>query len=296
MGAKVRGVWGTDDGEGSGPDLPAVELSVVLAVRDFEQAIGPILEQLAAWIRRSRQRTEVVVVDDGSDDSTDQAAALWRKHFDGFQVCRHGKQRGVGAGARTGVWTARGQRVVIADPELFLFLENAESLLRRIDAGADVAVLSRRLPLAELDVGLEPERPFLERAAESTFLAVSRLFVPTGVRDGLCPLMALRQRTAKKLAERGRIDGPAYALEWLGMARLLGFHVIESPLHSIPDRRASLLSAASAPGMLRDLWKTHRRLAADDLTAQPTASLLHETSFVKLDRSELIAASGRDGN
>ena len=288
---KVRGVFGEDEPEGS--ELPSVELSVVLPVRDFERAIGPILEQLAAWIRRSRLRTEVVVVDDGSDDSTDQAAAMFRRHFDGFQVCRHGRQRGIGAGARTGVWSARGQRVVIADPEIVLFLENAESLLRRIDAGADVAVLSRRLPLAELDMGLEPERPFLERAAESTFLAFSRLFVPTGVGDGLCPLMALRQRTGKKLAERGRIDGPAYALEWLAMARLLGFHVIESPLASIPERRMSLLSAANAPGMLRDLWKTHRRLAADDLTAQPEASLLHETSFVKLDRSELVAASAR---
>jgi hypothetical protein len=267
--------------------LPELELSVVVPVRGVEQTIGSTLEQLGHWIRRSGQRAEVVVVDDGSEDATDQAAAMWRKHFDGFQICRHGKRRGIGAAARTGMVMARGRWVLMADPELALLYENAETLLGRIAAGADVAVLSRRLQVAVA------ERPFLERAAETTFLAVTRLFVSTGVRDGLCGLMALGQRAGRRLAERALVDGPAYPLEWLALARTMGFHVAECPLAAPVGRRTSLLNAGNATGMLRDVWKTHRRLALDRFKAQPRASLLHETSFVKLDRTEL--AAGRNG-
>jgi hypothetical protein len=271
---------GAEDVLGGPPEL---ELSVVVPVRGVEQTIGATLEQLGHWLRRSGQRAEVVVVDDGSDDATDQAAALWRKQFDGFQICRHGRRRGLGAAARTGVVMARGQCVLMADPELALLFENAETLLGRIAAGADVAVLSRRLQVAVA------ERPFLERAAETTFLAVTRLFVSTGVRDGLCGLMALGRRAGKRLAERSRVDGPAYALEWLALARSMGFHVAECPLAAPAGRRTSLLNAANATGMLRDVWMTHRRLALEKLKVQPRAALLHETSFIKLDRTELAA-------
>ena len=82
-------------------------------------------------------------------------------------------------------------------------------------------------------------------------------------------------------------------MEWLAVARTLSFHVVESPMIATePGRRFSLLTPARAPGMLRDIWKTHRRLAADGYAgAQSRGALLHQTSFVRMDRSELGVAN-----
>jgi dolichyl-phosphate beta-glucosyltransferase len=268
-----------------GRALPQIELSVVVPVRNAEQTIAGTLEQLAMWVKQLRLVTEVIVVDDGSDDSTDEAARLSRRHCDGFQLCRHERARGLGAAARTGLLAARGPYVLVSDPEVTLLFENARMLLDSLAAGADVALFARhrRAPRAE--------RSFLERAADTTFLAVSRLFVPTGVRDGLCGLIALRQRAGEKIAERAQVDGPAFTMEWLAVARMFNFHVVESPLLAAEaGTRTSLLTAGGAPGMLKDLWRTHRRLADEAYAAaQPRGALLHQTSFTKLDRQELAA-------
>ena len=90
---------------------------------------------------------------------------------------------------------------------------------------------------------------------------MSRLFVATGVRDGLSGLMALRGRSAQRIAERAHVDGPAFLMEWLAVAHTFGFHVAECPLAQEAATATSLLTPGAAPGMLKDIWKTHRRLA-----------------------------------
>ena len=289
----ARGLEGTVGPMGSGAfgrAIPQVQVSVVVAARDVEQTIGATLEQLAGWVGRLRRLTEVIVVDDGSEDATDDAARLMRQHFDGFQLCRHEKRRGLGAAVRTGLLTARGTFVLVADPEVRLIFDNGAALLERLEHGADVALLSRRTR------GTGVERTFLERAADTTFLAVSKLFVPTGVRDGLCGLVGLRWNAAEAIAERSRVDGPAFIMEWLAVARMFDYHVSEAPLAAAAaGARTSLLTAAGAPGMIKDLWRTHRRLADEAYkVAQPRGTLLDQTSFVKLDRSELAAIRAAD--
>ena len=126
--------------------LPEVELSIVLPVRNAERKIANTLEALGHWVQRTQRLTEVLVVDDGSDDSTDEAARLSRKHFDGFQVCRHERPRGLGAAARTGVLSARGRYVLVADPEASLVMANARPMLDCLARGGDVVAASRRSP------------------------------------------------------------------------------------------------------------------------------------------------------
>ena len=273
-----------------GRSLPQVELSIVLPVRDAGLTIANTLERLGYWAQRTQRLTEVVVVDDGSTDSTDEAARLSRRLFDGFQVCRHERRRGPGAAVRTGVLAARGRYVLVADRGAELLPGNARTLLDCLTPGADVVVTSRR-------GGSTPsERPFLERAAETTFLAVSRLFVTTGVRDGLSGLVALRQGAGQRIAERAQVDGPAFVMEWLAVARTFGLHVAECPLAMAEaSSTTSLLSPGTAPGMLKDIWKTHRRLAGEEYAgaARPRSDLLEQTSFVRLDRTALSAAAAR---
>jgi len=203
-----------------------------------------------------------------------------------LQVARHERPRGLGIAARTGLVSARGQYLIVVDPGVSTPLENATALVESLALGADVAVISR--PRAGEVEG--PGRPFLERAAETTFVAMTRLVCPVGVRDTLGGLVGLRRRAGRKIAERSHVAGRAFTIEWLAVAEWLGFQTTECPQQWLDPRPRphALLSASQTAAVLRDLLRTRRRMAADDLEG-PVSSreMLSETRFVKLDRGTI---------
>lgn len=75
------------------------------AVKDVVRAV---LQQLEAM----PQRSEVLVVDDGSDDATGQRAAEA-----GAKVIRHPYNKGYGAALKTGIRAARGKNLVFFDAD-----------------------------------------------------------------------------------------------------------------------------------------------------------------------------------
>jgi dolichyl-phosphate beta-glucosyltransferase len=264
-----------------------IELSVVLPLPASQTAIGALMTAVRAALAELHCTTEVVVVDDGGDGSIGEAASRWRSQFDGFIVARHEQPRGRGAAARTGVLAARGRFIVVCDPELEVPLQNVSMILDSLRQGADVAIISRRVP------GFEPldERPFLERAAETTMLALSKIVLPLGVHDCLSGLRGFRNRAAKKVAERARVSGAAFGVEWIALAQFLGFQILECPIRYV---RGPLLGnrgrrTGSLAHLLGDAWRTRKRLSATgDVGSVPPSELLHETSFVKLDRAALL--------
>jgi dolichyl-phosphate beta-glucosyltransferase len=258
------------------------ELSVVLPVRNAESDLAGTMRLIVTWLKTYDGAAEIVVVDDASEDASEPAATRWRSYFEGFQLVRHEVRRGLGAAARSGVLAARGRFVVVVDADLETPIDNVVLILEALSRGADVAVVSHRL-----EASVASERPFLERATETTFMAVSKLVVPVGVRDSLCGLRGFRRRAVRKIAERSRVQGPAFAIEWLVLAQWFGFQVHECPVRWVRrSSKVARLSAGRAPGMLRALVQTRRRLAQDVYRgALPARQLLAETSFVKLDRS-----------
>lgn len=85
----------------------ALSLSVVLLAFDEEDNIAPVLEELAGVLRAAFDSHEVIVVDDGSRDATAERArrALAALGLDG-RVVSHDRNRGMGAGLKTGVRAA----------------------------------------------------------------------------------------------------------------------------------------------------------------------------------------------
>jgi len=279
---------------GTSPErgIDDIELSLVLPLPPGQQAIGALMTAVRVGLSDIRCSTEIVIVDDGGEGTIRPAIARWRSHFEGLVVARHDRRRGRGAAARTGVLAARGKYIVVSDPDLALPLQNVALQLESLRAGADVAIVSRRMP------GQEPvdERPFLERATETTVLALSQLVVPIGVRDSLSGLRGFRRRAAKKVAERSRVSGAAFGVEWLALAQFLGFQIVECPIEWV---RGPLLgdrgkSTQSSLELLGDLWRTRRRLSGAAYEGSVTPrELLHETSFVRLDRTQMNGIARR---
>lgn len=276
---------GTQDRDGSEAATPAFNVSLVLPVQSEASRLGKIFTRLVKLIRSTGWTAELIVVDDASEDGSGEAAARWKAYFDELGVVRHAARRGRGVAARTGALLARGRHVVVIDPRSETAVEDAVQLVDCLARGADVAVASRHVTGAPTPA----PRSFIERASETTFLALSKLMVPVGVRDSCAELIAFRRHALRNIAQRARVEGEAFGHEWIALAGRLGFQVLELPARLAPiegEGRTRLNELA----MLRDLWKLRQRLSREEAPQASAAhQLLHETGFVRIDRRKLLS-------
>ena len=93
---------------------PDPELSVVIPVHDEAESIAALLEEVRIALA-DRSPFEVIVVDDGSRDSTPQVLAEVARAFPALRCLRHHERSGQSAALRNGVKAARAAWIVTLD-------------------------------------------------------------------------------------------------------------------------------------------------------------------------------------
>jgi dolichol-phosphate mannosyltransferase len=95
--------------------IPAApQLSIVIPVYNESGNLEPLIEEIERTLA-SRMRFEVIVVDDGSADSTPTEAASLATAYSWLRIERHDRNRGQSAAIRTGVGAARAPIVAVLD-------------------------------------------------------------------------------------------------------------------------------------------------------------------------------------
>jgi len=166
--------------------------------------------------------------------------------------------RGKGHATRRGMLEARGERILFSDADLSTPIEEVEKLERRIERGADVAIASRGLARSNV---LE-KQPFYREGMGRIFNLVMRIFVLPGLCDTQCGFKLFTREAARAVFPLARVDGWAFDVEVLYLARRMGFRIAEVPARWL-DSRASKVNLVGGPlTMLRDLARI--RLAPRD--------------------------------
>ena len=116
-----------------------MKLSVVIPVYNEVDNIREILKR----VRASGAASEIIVVDDGSQDGSREILAEVNGK-DGITVLLHPKNQGKGAAVRTGFAAATGEVILIQDADLEYHPRDFPALLQPIEDGiADVVYGSR---------------------------------------------------------------------------------------------------------------------------------------------------------
>jgi glycosyltransferase involved in cell wall biosynthesis len=228
--------------------LPFVDLSIVVPAYNEEHRIPPTLERLHAYLSVQPLRYEIVVVDDGSTDQTVGVVRQAMNTIPCLRIVRQPMNRGKGAAVRRGMLEARGQVRVMCDADGSMPPEQLPKLLAPIaQCRASISIGSRYAPGAKSDTKQPWWRVAWSRIANK---AIQRSLVP-GVRDTQCGFKAFTAEAARDLFRYGRIDGWAFDLEILALARRRGFGIEEVGVEWKDDRRSRV-------NPLKDLWKVVR--------------------------------------
>jgi len=228
--------------------VPFVELSIVVPAYNEEHRLPPTLERLHAFLAAQPMSWEIVVVDDGSRDATCDVVERAMAAIPNLRLARQSPNRGKGAAVRMGMLAARGQIRVMSDADGSMSPDQLPRLLAPILAcNAEIAIGSRYAPGAHASSKQPFYRVLWSRLANSM---VQRSLVP-GVRDTQCGFKAFTAEAARELFRLGRIDGWAFDLEILALARRAGFAIAEVGVEWTDDRRSRV-------NPLKDMWKVVR--------------------------------------
>ncbi len=199
---------------------------------------------------------EIIVVDDGSDDGTAEAA----RRADPDLVVELSANRGKGAAVRAGVRAATGATVAFTDADLSYRPQHLIRVVAEVEAGGDVAVGNRR----HLEARAGPEPSWSRQAGSRVVNLVARRVLGIGCRDTQCGLKAFRADAARTLLEAGIIDGFAFDIELLHLADRYGFDLREVPVEAdygrvSDDGKESTVGIGSGLAVIRDIFRIRRQ-------------------------------------
>ena len=123
------------------------KVSVVLPIRNAEQRlIGEIQRVLEALADLTTGRSELIIVDDGSSDSTPELLDDITTQFPQVRVTRNSKPRGIETAGQTGLEKATGEIVFIQEDNRPVRLEDLRRLFRMADDETIVAARAESTP------------------------------------------------------------------------------------------------------------------------------------------------------
>jgi len=200
-----------------------VRLSVVIPAYNEALRLPSTLSRVRQHLAARKGEHEIVVVDDGSTDGTAEVA---RAAGGAVRVLRHQPNRGKGYAARRGMLAATGERRLMTDADLSTPIEELAALEAALDRGYDVAIGSRAVDGARIEV----RQPAYREAMGRLFnVLVQGLLLP-GLSDTQCGFKLFTASAAEAAFAPCRLDGFSFDVEALYAARRRGLRIAEVPV------------------------------------------------------------------
>jgi dolichyl-phosphate beta-glucosyltransferase len=198
--------------------MSGLALSVVIPAFDEAARLPGALDQVRAFFDARGGSYEVLVVDDGSVDGT---AEIGRAH--GARVLANDGNRGKGFSVRRGMLEAQGALRLMTDADLSTPIEDFAKLAGAIQSGSDIAIGSRALDPAAVEVR---QGAFRETAGRAFNLLVRLLLLP-GIHDTQCGFKLFTAAAALQSFTPATQDGFAFDVEVLVAARRRALKIAE---------------------------------------------------------------------
>jgi dolichyl-phosphate beta-glucosyltransferase len=227
---------------------PAISI-VIPAYNESGRLLPTLFSRIDHFMARNMSH-ELIVVDDGSRDETAALVRAVSRRLPSVRLICLPSNMGKGAAVRAGVRNAIGELVLIEDADGATPISEFASLHAAIEAGADVAIGSRQ-PSEHTRVERRLKRWLMGR----TFALLVNGWAVPGIADTQCGFKLFRSEVARRIFALQSLNGFAFDVELLRIARALAFRIDEVPINwaDVPGSKVSLVRDS-----LRMLWDVMR--------------------------------------
>lgn len=226
------------------------QLSIVIPAYNEESRIGKTLETIRNFMGENSISHEIIVVDDGSKDNTEQVVA----DYNNVTFLKMPLNMGKGAAVRQGMIKAIGEIVLFSDADLSTPIHEVKKLIKSIESGFDVAIGSRAVDYSSIKV----RQPFYREFMGRTFNKLVQLFAIKGIKDTQCGFKAFTKESAHKVFNLAKINGFGFDVEILYLTQKLGYKIDEVSVEWYNDERSTVNPIKDSIRMFKDIISVKR--------------------------------------
>jgi glycosyltransferase involved in cell wall biosynthesis len=238
-----------------------MDFSIIIPALNESKKIAADIHLAADFLASQNFIGQVIIVDDGSTDSTAEIAQ--KVHVPQnvqLTVIRDDVHKGKGAAVRAGILASKADYVMFADSGGCVPFNNAIKGLELIKNGqCDIACGSRRMTISDIVV----DQPFYRKLSSLAFRTFTRIFLklPPDFTDTQCGFKIFRGNVAKKLFKISTIDGFLFDLEIILLALKQNYSVREFAVEWSCDLDSRLSVSRSFMSVLNELITIKKNLA-----------------------------------
>lgn len=201
-------------------------LAVIIPAYNEETRMLPTLLRISDYMRNQTYSWTVVVVSDGSVDTTESIVQEFTLDHPEFSLIANRPNLGKGSAVRTGMLQTEGEWLLFSDADLAAPIEEIEKLLPHLCDSTPIAIGSRPLKESKLEI----RQPFYREWAGRSFNFLVQLLGIHGIKDTQCGFKVFRADVAREVFSRCKIDGFGFDFEALMIAKDLGYNIAEVPI------------------------------------------------------------------
>lgn len=224
-------------------------LSVIVPAYNEERRLLHSLGRIVGYLGKQEYTSEVMVVDDGSEDGTAQVVEEMMAELPLLSLIRT-EHRGKGHAVKRGMLAGRGEYLFICDADLSMPIEELYKFLPPVLEDYDVAIASREVPGARR-YDEPPYRHLMGRA----FNWIVRLFAVRGFQDTQCGFKCFRREAAREVFGYQTMDGWGFDVEVLFIAQKRGYKIVEVPINWYYSANSRVHPIRDSIGMFREVLK-----------------------------------------
>jgi dolichyl-phosphate beta-glucosyltransferase len=217
-------------------NLDSRYLSVVLPAYNESHRLPATLRELQEYLEHRFSRYEVIVVDDGSSDSTADLVLAMARDWPMLRLIRQGRNLGKGAAVKRGCLDARGDYVLFSDADLATPISEVEAMLRQFDEIGCQAVVGVR-------TYQENESKWRRILGLSLQILAHLIVFEKAVVDSQCGFKCFTREATQRLFSQTLVEGGMFDVELFFLMHRLGIPVYYQPVHwaNKPDSRINFL-------------------------------------------------------
>jgi len=221
-------------------------ISIVIPAYNEESRLPETLRKIETYFATAAwEQHEIIVVDDGSSDSTVAGARAFASEHLNIRVLNNPGNRGKGYSVRHGMLDAKFDWCLFSDADLSTPIEELDKLWAAIvREGAQVAIGSRALDRSLVGV----HQSAFREASGRFFNAVMRLTIGLPIADTQCGFKLFRRDVAREAFKRQTLERWGFDVEVLFIASRLGNRIAEVPVRwdNAEGSKLSIWSGATA--------------------------------------------------
>lgn len=237
--------------------MPTPFLSIIIPAYNEERRLPNTLEQLLTYLRAQPYRSEILIIENASQDNTYQVAKEFVKEHNTDKLpitLIQEPERGKGSAVKRGMFAARGDYRFMCDADLSMPVTEINHFFPPALNDFDIAIASREAPGA-----VRYNEPAYRHLVGRIYNTLIRVLALPKLNDTQCGFKCFTAGIAEDLFEDMTITGWSFDVEILFLAQLRGYKILEIPIHWYYNPDSHISVAKDSFQMALDIFKVRLR-------------------------------------